>query len=90
MKVGISLNVGTGLQPVNGLRHSPVGDTSGWYIWAGEAYSSDADFFMPLHVSHLPARCQIVMPYLALPPGWRFLLADDYEDVWADPTLLID
>jgi hypothetical protein len=29
-----------------------------------------------------------VFPYLALPPGWRFLLAPGYEDVWYDPTLL--
>ena len=26
---------------------------------------------------------------LALPPGWRFLLAPDYEDVWYDPSLLL-
>jgi hypothetical protein len=39
MKVGIALNVRTGLQPLNGLRHPPVGDTTGWYIWAGEEFS---------------------------------------------------
>jgi hypothetical protein len=27
-------------------------------------------------------------PYLALPPGWRFLIAPDYEDVWFDESLL--
>src|SRR5687768_14813997 len=35
-KAGIARNVRSGLLPVNGLRHPPVGDTSGWYIWAGE------------------------------------------------------
>ncbi len=25
-----------------------------------------------------------VLPYLALPPGWRFLIADGYEDGWFD------
>ncbi|WP_438268855.1 immunity protein Imm33 domain-containing protein [Paraburkholderia youngii] len=28
--------------------------------------------------------------YLALPPGWRVLLAPDYEDVWFDGELLKD
>jgi hypothetical protein len=26
--------------------------------------------------------------YLALPAGWRFLLAPDHEDVWFDVNLL--
>lgn len=26
---------------------------------------------------------------LGLPPGWRFLLADGYEDVWEDASLPI-
>ncbi|MBN1765674.1 MAG: hypothetical protein JW860_10485, partial [Sedimentisphaerales bacterium] len=33
LKVGISLNVKTGLQPINGLRHPIESDTTGWYIW---------------------------------------------------------
>jgi len=44
MKVGISLNVRDGIYPINGLRHPAEGDTTGWYIWAGE-YLSDPDFF---------------------------------------------
>ncbi|WP_459213513.1 immunity protein Imm33 domain-containing protein [Paraburkholderia caribensis] len=28
------------------------------------------------------------MPYLGLPPGWRFLIAEGYEDVWEDAKLL--
>ena len=31
-KVGIALNIRSGLQPVNGLRLNPKGDSSGWYI----------------------------------------------------------
>jgi hypothetical protein len=46
------------------------------------------DFFDPLHVSHLDARLPEVVPYLALPPGWRFLLAPGHEDVWYDESLL--
>ena len=86
-KVGVSRNLGGAQTPIHGLRHPPEGDTTGWYIWRGE-YSRADDFFRPLHVAHLRELCPRVLPYLALPPGWRFLLADDYEDVWRDGTLL--
>lgn len=88
LKVGISLNVKLGLQPINGLRHQPSGDTSGWYIWAGEELSDAPDFFKPLHILHIKDWCPEIEKYLALPPGWRFLIADGYEDVWFDETLL--
>lgn len=88
MKVGISQNARGGSLPVNGLRHAPAGHTTGWYIWAGEELSEDAGFFQPLHVEHLKALCPQVIPYLALPPGWRFLLADGHEDVWFDPAIV--
>ena len=39
-------------------------------------------------VSRLDTRLPEVLPYLALPPGWRFLLAPDYQDVWFDESLL--
>jgi hypothetical protein len=70
------------LLPVNGLRHPPEGDTTGWYIWAGEEWSDAPDAFQALHVQHLPGWRPEVIPYLALPPGWRFLVAPGYEDVW--------
>ena len=88
LKVGIALNVKSGLRPINGLRHPLAGDTSGWYIWAGEEFSEDPDFFVPLHVKHLTEWCPEVLPYLGLAPGWRFLIDRDYEDVWEDPCLL--
>lgn len=88
LKVGIARNVRTGLMPLNGLRHPPEGDTTGWYIWAGEELSDAPDFFEPLHVAHLAEWCPAALKYLGLPPGWRFLTAGAYEDVWADPTLL--
>lgn len=87
LKVGIARNVKTGLQPINGLRHPPEGDTTGWYIWAGEELSDDPDFFVPLHVSHLQDWCPEVLKFLGLPPGYRFLIAGDYEDVWEDESL---
>ena len=53
LKVGIARNVRTGLLPLNGLRHPPQGDTTGWYICAGEEFSTALDFFEPMHVAHL-------------------------------------
>jgi hypothetical protein len=90
LKVGVAANVRSDKTPVNGLRHIPVGDTSGWYLWAGEELSSEPDFFRPVHVKHLNEMRPEVLKYLALPPGWRFLIADDYEDVWFDESLLKD
>jgi hypothetical protein len=88
LKAGIASNVRVGVQPLNGLRCHPEGDTSGWYIWAGEEWSDDPDFFAPLHSHHLAAWCPAVIPYLLLPPGWRFLIAPGHEDVWFDEHLL--
>ena len=88
LKVGIALNVRDAIEPLNGLRHPPEHGTTGWYIWAGEEWFDDPDFFVPLHVEHLEQWRPEALPYLALPPGWRFLLAQGYEDVWYDASLL--
>jgi hypothetical protein len=87
-KLGIALNVHEGLSPINGLRHPPINDTNGWYIWAGETLSTANDFFQPLHIEHIANWCPQIVKFLALPPGWRFLIAGDYEDVWFDKSLL--
>jgi hypothetical protein len=86
--VGIAQNVKEGLQPVNGLRLRPAAGTCGWYLWAGDQFSDAADFFVPLCARHLPEWCAAAMPYLLLPPGWRFLVAPDYEDVWFDEKIV--
>jgi hypothetical protein len=76
--------------PTNGLRHPAEGNTSGWYVWTGgEIDREDPLFFRPVHVSHMDRLYPDIVPYLALPPGWRFQVAPDHEDVWFDPTLLI-
>jgi len=72
----------------NGLRHSPQGDTTGWYLWCGEEFSSNADSFSPVHTQHLLQLQPEVLKFLGLPPGFRFLTAGDYMDVWHDPALL--
>lgn len=89
LKIGISRSVKEGLRPINGLRVKPVGDTNGWYIWAGE-WSEAPDFFVPLHGKHLADWIPMVLPYLGLEPGWRFLIDENYEDVWKDAELEID
>lgn len=65
LKVGISENAKLGIVPINGLRHGPEGDTTGWYIWCGEAFSQADDFFVSLHVSHLHEWCpEVTCPRL--------------------------
>ncbi len=88
LRVGIARNVKTGLIPINGMRSPVEGNMTGWFIWAGEVFSEDEDFFVPLCVEHLTEWCPAVLPYLGLAPGWRFLIAGEYEDVWQDDSLL--
>ncbi|WP_266226637.1 MULTISPECIES: hypothetical protein [Paraburkholderia] len=88
LKLGVSLNVKSGVRPLNGMRINADRGTNGWFIWAGETFSQDPDFFVPLHGEHLKEWAPLALPYLALPPGWRFLIAEGYEDVWEDLTLL--
>jgi hypothetical protein len=88
-KVGISKNVQDGRMPLNALRHPPEGDTTGWYIWAGNEILDHDDFFSPLHVKHLEKLCPLIVKYLGLPAGWRVLIdCNGYEDVWFDPSLI--
>lgn len=74
--------------PLNGLRHRPTGPSSGWYIWTGGEIPSDPDFFRSVHIDHLYEIAPGATAFLALPPGWRFQVAPDHEDVWADDQLL--
>lgn len=87
MKIGISKNIDEDIWPINGLRHNIEGNTTGWYVWRGE-YSSDNDFFFPMHVDHLNETCPSIVKYLGLSPGWRFLITKEYEDVWQDNSLI--
>jgi hypothetical protein len=87
-KLGVGRTVANGIQSVNGLRHRPENGTNGWYIWTSEDFPSGDDAFLPLHIEHIADHLPSVEHYLALPAGWRFLIADGYEDVWYDDTLL--
>ncbi len=70
-----------GTWPLHGCRYLPTPTTTGWYVWAGDR-TDEADFFKPAHTLHLETWCADAVPYLGLPPGWRFLIAPDHEDVW--------
>lgn len=87
LKIGIALD-SLETMPISGVRVKPENGTDGWYIWGGE-YSSDDDFFKPVHASHVKDILPQVLPYLALAPGYKFIIDDEgYEDVWYDPELL--
>ncbi len=86
LKPGIALAT-LNLLPLNALRRQQENGTCGWYIYGGE-YLTDDDFYQPLHVAHLAKYCPQFMPYLALAPGWRVLLAQGHEDVWFDERCL--
>jgi hypothetical protein len=77
-----------GLIPFNGLRHPPAGDTTGWYLWCGEEFSEAPDYFAAIHTYHLYEMYPQFIPLLGLPPGFRFLIAGGYLDVWFDAALL--
>ena len=87
-KLGLAMNT-IGKTPINGLRHRDEKGTNGWYIWCGEDMSDSDDFFSPLHIEHISEYLPEVLDYLALPPGYRFLIdGNGYEDVWFDEKLL--
>lgn len=85
--VGVAL-ITIGRMPINGLRHPTSSGVTGWYIWCGEEISNAPDYFEPLCVDHLVERLPLVGNLLGLPPGFRFLVADGYLDVWYDESLL--
>jgi hypothetical protein len=87
IKSGIALST-KGRKPMNGLRHPQENDTTGWYIWFGDQFSEATHFFEPVHTYHIYEDYPEIVKLLGLPPGYRFLLADDYLDVWYDPSLL--
>lgn len=74
--------------PVEGVRCPPSGDTCGWFLWVGD-YSTDSNFFVSVNVLQVIQARPEIGPYLSLPPGWGFITAPGYEDVWQDAKLLV-
>ena len=73
-RLGIGMDFREGAYPVNGMRSDADGDSSGGFIRSGTELSQDDDHFEALHVAHVQEICPEAMSYLALPPGWRFLI----------------
>ena len=81
--VGYSI-INEGKWPLNALRHKNAEEYTGWYIWWGDTLTEDDDFFKPTHLHHIKVVGVDFRPYLALEPGWRWLLAPDFADAWFD------
>ena len=83
LKIGLAIET-LRLNPIHGVREQPLEGAAGWYIWGG-AYSDAEDFFKPVHIDHLNELLPIVLPFLALEPGFKFITdAFGYEDVWRE------
>jgi hypothetical protein len=77
------------MTPLNGLRYLPEAGGSGWYIWGGEEMSQAADFFSPIEVRYVTDYVPDILPYLALPPGFRFQTDHKaHQKAWFDGSLL--
>lgn len=85
LKAGIALAT-IGQLPLNALRHPPTATTTGWYVWGGQL-SDDPEFFDAMHAAHLGDHVPELVRYLALPPGWRVLIAPGQVDVWFDQSI---
>ncbi|WP_442800190.1 immunity protein Imm33 domain-containing protein [Pseudomonas zeae] len=57
------------------------GDVS-WFSHCG-THSTAIDFYQPICIEHLPEMLPLVMKYLCLPTGAKFIIdIQGYEDVW--------
>jgi len=75
--------------PIKGCRIPPHGDVCGWYIFGGEEWSDDPDFYQPLCLEHLEDYCPFALPFICLPTGWGFITdGKGYIDVWFDEAFL--
>jgi hypothetical protein len=80
-KVGLAIDT-INQSPIYGARVAPTAETTGWYIWAGP-HSEDSEFYQPVHASHLKELCPLILKYLGLAPGYKFIIdRNGYEDVW--------
>lgn len=83
-KVGLAIQT-LGRVPIHGVRLTPTETTCGWYIHAGDEWSDEDDFYKPLCVDHLEDYCKFAMPFICLPPGWRFMTdGKGFIDIWQD------
>jgi len=86
LKVGLATQT-LSESPIYGVRSALVGDTTGWYLWAGP-FSDDPEFFKPVHAEHIITILPILDQYLGLAPGYKFIIdTNGYEDVWFEQII---
>lgn len=88
LRIGLAPNLTAATRNLNGVRVDPCGDACGWYLWAGDEQAEPPEFYVPLRVQSVQTWAPLALPFLALPPGWRFLLRNGEVKVWKDLTLL--
>ena len=90
----VSRNVTNDARPLYGARWPPNPERSdcGWIFWAGDPdieVVDQAEGFDIVAVTQIKQRSDLAWKYLALPPGWAFVVgADNTEDAYQDPELL--
>lgn len=74
-----------GKMPVYGTRVAQKeSGEAGWFIHCGD-FSEAKDFYQPIHAKHIREYLPLVEAYLALSPGYKFIINDKgYEDVWIE------
>ena len=75
--------------PVNGRRLIKSNNHSGWQIWCGpkDSLAKHAKF-RDLPAFNIRRSLAEATPFLALPPGFCFLIAGGYHKVWFDNDLI--
>lgn len=69
-------------EPIYGVREKNHDGSNSWYIWGGPGSTAE-DFYQPLCAGHIGDLIPMVLPYLALPPGYKFIIdRSGFEDVW--------
>ncbi|WP_426203944.1 immunity protein Imm33 domain-containing protein [Pseudomonas sp. TWP3-1] len=80
----VAIAIGSlGNTPIYGTRiRLPDGGNVSWFIHCG-THSTAIDFYQPICIEHLPDMLPLVMKYLCLPTGAKFIIdIQGYEDVW--------
>lgn len=85
-KVAISEGVYEGL-PVQGVRYPSPEHMSGWWLTTDQ-YDGNVDSLQVVHMYHLTAKRPDLIPYIALPYGYRFDSSSGV--VWPDKNIKQD
>jgi hypothetical protein len=78
----VSLGVHEG-DDLEAVRYSALDDVPGWYIFT-DRYNGDVTQMNVEHLWHVTQRRPEIVPYLALPLGYRFRIASGQVHVWFD------